>query len=684
MAVDERRAPAMPAKLGERDGIVPVPGPTLPWRVALVLVPYTALSWSYTAKGLRGSDVDGLVAFILAVSGLFVLVQVTWLRGLLRPLSLVLANVVVPVVCGGVWGTMSRGETDEGLTAGVVVGAAAVAAVFWLGDLVQLRRAPRVFVSYRRDDSREFVAELGPLLARRYGARNVFVDTESIAVGEDFRAELATALRRTDLVLAVIGPDWLDAPADDGGRRLDDPADYVRLEIGTALAIGLPVVPLLVGGATLPGPDALPEPLRPLHHLQARVLASAPDAIAGEVGELARRLEDRFRVHVRTSFRDAPRRRLRWRLGVALVAVTVVAQPALLGLQEATSSHRDLHNAALAPDGGLVATAGTTVRLWDTTTGDLVRESPPLATVAALSWSPDGRWLATGGVLGSLVVWDRDTLTAQEFPGQAETVRALSWSSDSTRLAVGDDKGVVRVWTRESSRPVAAFRVAPIGISLLAWAPRQPDLVAAVDTLGGLVVTRFGATDPQPVPDVEAVSITWSPTGERLLVRQGGSPHLVLLDADGTGRTDVVGSTGVVEDAVWSPDGRALAAVTEGFDVKVWLWRVDAPSAPSTLLLQKGAAGGTPAVAWARDGTSVVGSTGDVIKAWRVADGTQVADVPRSTDNHASPLLGWAPDPTRLVEARPRSVVVWDLDEGTEDTTIEVPLPTAVRLWLSS
>ncbi|WP_410675224.1 hypothetical protein [Amycolatopsis sp. cmx-4-68] len=81
MAVNE---PLAPARRGNHDRAATTPRLTLPWRVALVLVPYTALSWTLTAKGLDGDDTSGLIAFILAISGMFVLIQVTWLRGLLR------------------------------------------------------------------------------------------------------------------------------------------------------------------------------------------------------------------------------------------------------------------------------------------------------------------------------------------------------------------------------------------------------------------------------------------------------------------------------------------------------------------------------------------------------------------------------------------------------------------------
>jgi hypothetical protein len=122
--------------------------------------------------------------------------------------------------------------------------------------------------------------------------------------------------------------------------------------------------------------------------------------------------------------------------------------------------------------------------------------------------------------------------------------------------------------------------------------------------------------------------------------------------------------------------------VTEGFNVKVWIWRTIAavPPAPP-LVLDEGVPSGIPAVTWSQDGTTVVGATGNVIRAWRTADRARVADIARSTDGQEATMLGWAS--ARLVEAQPRVIVAWDLGSGAEGTTIEVPALTALRRWLS-
>lgn len=131
-----------------------------------------------------------------------------------------------------------------------------------------------VFVSYRRDDRPGFAGRLSEALEGAFGAERVFRDIEDIRPGEDFVATIHSRLQSVDVVLAMIGPAWLDARKD-GTRRLDDPDDFVRIEIESALASGKPVWPVLVGGAIMPAERDLPEAIRGLARRQAVVLSDA-------------------------------------------------------------------------------------------------------------------------------------------------------------------------------------------------------------------------------------------------------------------------------------------------------------------------------------------------------------------------------------------------------------------------
>lgn len=127
----------------------------------------------------------------------------------------------------------------------------------------------KIFVSYRRQDSAPYTGRLSEALAARYGPKSVFLDFSNISPGEDFRTHVEAAVSQSDVVLAVIGPGWLDAGYRDGERRLDDPNDAVRSELRTALALGKIVVPVLVGGAQVPPTNSLPNDIAALVNIAA-------------------------------------------------------------------------------------------------------------------------------------------------------------------------------------------------------------------------------------------------------------------------------------------------------------------------------------------------------------------------------------------------------------------------------
>jgi len=134
---------------------------------------------------------------------------------------------------------------------------------------------PRIFISYRRDDAAGDAGRLADHLNRHFGQNQVFLDIETIDPGTDFVQALHASLQETAAVLVVIGPRWATARAADGTRRLDDANDFVRLEVAAALSRKIPVVPVLVQGATMPRAEDLPTPLASLATRQAATLDHA-------------------------------------------------------------------------------------------------------------------------------------------------------------------------------------------------------------------------------------------------------------------------------------------------------------------------------------------------------------------------------------------------------------------------
>lgn len=149
----------------------------------------------------------------------------------------------------------------------------------------------RIFISYRRSDSADVTGRLYDRLIARFGKAAIFKDVDSIPLGVDFRDHLQNVVGQCHVVLAVVGKDWLNVTSEDGRRRLDDPGDYVRIEIEGALKRSIPVVPLLVRGASMPQEDDLPESLRPFAFRNGTPIRSDPD-FHNDVDRLITGLQD--------------------------------------------------------------------------------------------------------------------------------------------------------------------------------------------------------------------------------------------------------------------------------------------------------------------------------------------------------------------------------------------------------
>ncbi|MEM9446739.1 MAG: SUMF1/EgtB/PvdO family nonheme iron enzyme [Verrucomicrobiota bacterium] len=121
-----------------------------------------------------------------------------------------------------------------------------------------------IFISYRRSDS---IAETGRIydrLVAKFGRDRVFKDVDSIPFGVNFAEYLDQAVSQCEVVLVAIGKTWLNVTDKDGVRRLDKPDDFVRIEVESALQRNIPVIPLLLQGASMPCRSQLPKSLQPL------------------------------------------------------------------------------------------------------------------------------------------------------------------------------------------------------------------------------------------------------------------------------------------------------------------------------------------------------------------------------------------------------------------------------------
>lgn len=192
----------------------------------------------------------------------------------------------------------------------------------------------RIFISYRRDDGAASAARIRDRLALEFGDENVFMDVDSLLAGQRFDRELEKALDKCDTFIAVIGPQWLTILQD---RMQRQERDFVRDELGAALARELLVIPVLVDRATLPAADQLPESIRTLVLHQKQVVSH--EHFRRDIDELLRALGRDPRAKG-AGWEGGAQGRKRW-LGAAAAVLLVLAATAI--------SQKDSLSAWLSP-----------------------------------------------------------------------------------------------------------------------------------------------------------------------------------------------------------------------------------------------------------------------------------------------------------------------------------------------
>jgi WD40 repeat protein len=293
-----------------------------------------------------------------------------------------------------------------------------------------------IFVSYRRRESRDFAGRLYDRLADRFGEGQVFMDVDTIEPGVDFAEEISRAVAACQVLLAIIGPGWLTVTDRRGRRRLDDPEDLVRLEIGTALARNVRVIPVLVGDTVMPGRDELPESLAGLARRNA--VAIRHENFRSDVGRLVTAIE-----RVLATPGTAP---------VAAAAPRPTPVPVVPShLARALTGHDgEVFGVAFSPDGRLLATTSVdqTVWLWDLASGEHRRTlTGHDSVVYGVAFSPDGRLLATTSADGTARLWDPATGGhLRALTGHDGEVFGVAFSPDGRLLATTSVDGTARLW----------------------------------------------------------------------------------------------------------------------------------------------------------------------------------------------------------------------------------------------
>jgi uncharacterized membrane protein YhaH (DUF805 family) len=147
----------------------------------------------------------------------------------------------------------------------------------------------RIFISYRRGDDQAAAGRLYDRLLQHFGRERLFMDVDAIEPGVDFLKSLDEQIAACIAFIAVIGPRWLNARNNDGNPKLENPTDYVRMEIESALKRDIRVIPVLVDGASMPRPSDLPLSLQALARRNAMEIAH--HRFAADCDDLARHIK---------------------------------------------------------------------------------------------------------------------------------------------------------------------------------------------------------------------------------------------------------------------------------------------------------------------------------------------------------------------------------------------------------
>jgi streptogramin lyase len=356
-----------------------------------------------------------------------------------------------------------------------------------------------VFVSYRRDDTPDATDRLTAELRDRIGAANVFLDIDDIDIGARFAKVVAEWVGRCDVLLAVIGPDWLDAVDDVGTRRLEDPTDYVRLEIEAAFARDIRVVPVLMHGARIPKRDELPDTLAPLVEYNAIELTRRHWEIdlADLVEGLRRITAPRAVVSEGTARTAAPRptsepatrrRRPVRRLVLAMAAVVAIAAVAVIvvivtggrGLTVTALQVGSTDGVAVGDGSVWLAGPGEVIRLEAASGAQVAQPIPDVHGPEAIAVGEGGVWVANLD----------GTVTRLDPSSGTVLAPAISVAKAPAAIAVGDHgvwavsqlRGTVVRLSAKSGAPIGH----PIDLGL-----RDPTSIAVGD--GSVWVVGFSA-----------------------------------------------------------------------------------------------------------------------------------------------------------------------------------------------
>jgi len=499
-----------------------------------------------------------------------------------------------------------------------------------------------IFISYRREDSGGHAGRLFDRLRDHFGKKRVFMDVTRIEPGEDFVEAIDRAVGSCDVLLAVIGRQWLTCTDETGRRRLDNPNDLLRVETATALKRNVRVVPVLVQGAKTPSTEALPKDLKRLTRRQAVELRDTRwDA---DIADLITILEKILSSELPTK-REARSEQVLAQSDLSIVKPST--QRPKTKKQMRSVAREDQRKTVVKISGfrtlgiivGLVAVAVVGLILFHSLPTKIIesvtepkpmmqRSSSELETtlkghdsvVYALAALPDGR-LASGSADTTIKIWNLRTgqlvTTLIKHHGEVSVLAALP----DGRLASGDkDEDTIIIWNLTTGQAETTLKGADLWVNALAALPN------------GRLASGSGAVISSPNKTIKIWNLKTGQAEETLTGLENSVTALVSLPdnrlASGSGKTITIwnlktgqneatltGHAEEIEALAVLPDGRLASG---SWDRTIKIWNLKTGQAKATLT---GHAEGIFALAVLPDGRLASGSKDRTIKIWNLKTG---------------------------------------------------------------
>ena len=513
----------------------------------------------------------------------------------------------------------------------------------------------KIFISYRRQDSKPIATLIYMPLAKHFeatfGAGAVFVDVQGIPLGLDFRHYLNKQVQQAELLLALIADRWLTAVDERGRRRLDNPNDFVRIEIEAALKRNIPVVPLYVDGAKFLIEEELPDPLKPLAWRNGFALDTDSRFFEAHLARLIAGLEPHFNgIYRQAAPVDKP-------LPVAAPPVRAVQPDVTIAMPKRamlkrpsprqTIKHEDVadrlirsfvghveavSSVALSDDGGtaLSGSHDKSLRVWDVSSG---RTKHVLGghskAIYSAALTPDGVFALTGSHDKTLKLWNLSKgQEVKTLSGHTKAVTAVALTPNC-RFALssaGSDFGGERTpelkfWDLLAGRELRSLAGHTLSVDSVALTSNGDyGLSGSDDTTiklwdlrtGHDLVTLTGHARP-----VRAIAVT---SGGGYAVSGGEDQTLKFWDLKkGQLILTLLGHLDTILSVSLTSDGRYCLSGSADRTLK--FWDLEAGSELCTLLGHKAS---VFSVAMTPDGGyGISGSLDKTIKLWDLSEETQ-------------------------------------------------------------